>query len=456
MRTNRWDFRRWARGAALTLAVLGAPALTGCSDFLEVTNPGAIENPALENVAYLQLMHDGVLGEFQPAVAWTALFSGMFTDELRVHHTFSENYEIDERRVGPANATAYMAVFAGLHRARFMADSIASRYRNLLGDTVQNDMRYARMVAMGAYSWLLLGENVCETRINAQGEPLQPADLFQGAIERFDLAITAAQQAKVAAGRITTPAQRDLAIARADSILNMARVGAARAALNLGDNARAISYAQAVTPAYVDYDNKGFRYDLNYAQVATSPERRHALPYYEFISAGGSWVSLTGTGFENLNDPRVPHEDPAAPGAPTVSGGGQYAVPNAPASFDVWDGTVTGARFKGTGKMRLASAIEAAYILAEAQGPTPANIDFLNEQRGVGGQAPLVNPSLDEYRAALREQRAREFFIDGHRLGDLRRYEAQYNIDLWPTGEMYGTGRFFGDEKCWPVPVTEQ
>ena len=49
-----------------------------------------VENPALESPAYLQLMYDGVLGDFQPAFAWTALFSGAFADELRMHHTFFE------------------------------------------------------------------------------------------------------------------------------------------------------------------------------------------------------------------------------------------------------------------------------------------------------------------------------------------------------------------------------
>jgi hypothetical protein len=55
----------------------------------------------------------------------------------------------------------------------------------------------------------------------------------------------------------------------------------------------------------------------------------------------------------------------------------------------------------------------------------------------------------------LREQRAREFFIDGHRLGDLRRYEAHHSVDLWPSGSMYGTTTTFGEQKCWPTPVSE-
>jgi hypothetical protein len=459
MRTMINDFAR-SRAVALAVAVFAGTGLTACDDWLKVTNPGAIENPSLENPTYLQLMYDGVVGDFQPAAAWTALFSGMFTDELRVHHTFFENLEIDQRRVSEANGTYSLAVFNGLHRARFMADSVSGRYRALLGDTVTNDIRYAQTLMFAGYSWVLLGENLCETRINAEGARLQPAELFAGAVQRFEAAIAAAQTARTAANRITNVANRDRAIALADSVLNAARVGAARTQLNAGNIAAAVTYAQAVTPAYVSDLNQGFRYNLFYRQGnSTAETRRFGSPYWEFVSAGGSWVSLSGTGYEQLGDPRIPH---GAAGAISVSSGGAFFVPNSPRSFNTYDGTLEGARFVGNAgaagtisTMRLASAIEARYILAEAQGNTPANVDFVNEQRAIGGQAPLVAPTDAEYHAALREQRAREFFIDGHRLGDLRRYEARYNIDLWPSGPMYGTATTYGDQKCWPTPTSE-
>jgi hypothetical protein len=448
---------RCSRAAALALAVMAAGA--GCSDFLEVTNPGAIENPTLDDPEYLQLMYDGVIGDFQPAFAWTALFSGAFTDELRMHHSFFENLEMDQRRVTENNGTYSLAVYNGLHRARFMADTVAGRYRTLLGDSVEADPRYTNTLMFAGFAWTLLGEQICETRVNAQGAPLPPDQLFAGAIERFDAAIAAAAEVRAAAVNITNETTRARVIAGADSAENAARVGAARASLNAGNTAAAIAYAQAVTPAYVSDADQGFRYDVNYRQGNSFAEsRRMGNPFWEFVSAGGSWISISNTGFENLDDPRVPH---AEPGAISVAGGGDFFVPNAPRSFNTHDGTVEGSRFVGDGtagtesSIRLASAIEARYILAEAQGNTPANLLFLNEQRAIGGDLPLVAPSDAEYMAALREQRAREFFVDGHRLGDLRRYETLYGVDLWPTGEMYGSTTTFGDQKCWPTPVSE-
>lgn len=454
MRTNTIRYERWSRAATFSFMVAVFATLPGCGDWLEVTNPGAIENPSLENPSYLQLMHDGVIGDFQPAFAWTALFSGAFTDELRMHHTFFENLEIDQRRVTENNGTYALGIFNGLHRARFLADSVAGRYRTLLSDSVANDVRYDRILGLAGYTWALLGENICETRINAQGAPLQPDQLFAGAIERFEAAITAAAAARTNAANITDPTTRNRVIAGADSAMNLARVGAARAALNRGDEAAAITYAQAVTPAYVSNANRGFRSDLHYRQGNSFAEtRRMGNPFWEFISAGGSWVSISGTGNENLGDPRVPH---GAAGAISVQGGGQFVVPNSPPSFSTHNGTAVGGLFVSTSSIRLASAIEARYILAEAQGNTAANVDFLNQQRALGGQTALTNPDQATYLAALRVERAREFFIDGHRLGDLRRYEAQYNIDLWQTGPMYGTTTTFGSQKCWPTPVSEK
>lgn len=460
MRTHTPISGRRARAVALALALSASVVTAGCSDFLEVSNPGAIENPSLDNTNYLQLMFDGVVGDFQPAFAWTALFSGAFTDELRMHHTFFENLEIDQRRVTENNGTYALAVFNGLHRARFMADTVAGRYRTLLGDSADADLRYAKTLAYAGYAYTLLGEQICETRINGQGTPLQPSQLFAEAITRFDAAIASADEVQAAAANIANAATRARVIAGADTARNLARVGAARAALNMNNAAVAIAYAQAVTPAYVSDANPGFRFNTRYRQGSSSGEtRRMGNPYWEFVSAGGSWVSLSGTPFAGLNDPRVPHD---SAGAISVSSGGAFFVPNAPRSHSTYDGTTTGARFVGSGgaagtlsSIRLASAIEARYIIAEAQGNTAANLLFLNDQRAIGGDLPLVAPSDAQYFAALRDQRAREFFVDGHRLGDLRRYEAFQGVDLWPTGPMYGGTTTFGDQKCWPTPVSE-
>lgn len=59
--------------------------------------------------------------------------------------------------------------------------------------------------------------------------------------------------------------------------------------------------------------------------------------------------------------------------------------------------------------------------------------------------------------AELRDQRRRDFFLDGHRIGDMRRYLKLYDIDLFSTGSYPGTtsGEVYGDRKCWLIPQSE-
>ena len=58
------------------------------------------------------------------------------------------------------------------------------------------------------------------------------------------------------------------------------------------------------------------------------------------------------------------------------------------------------------------------------------------------------------YSASLMEQRSRDFFLDGHRMGDLRRY-LKGGTDLWEKGAMYGTTTTFNDQTCWPINLAE-
>ncbi|HXF96273.1 MAG TPA: hypothetical protein VNI61_09255 [Gemmatimonadales bacterium] len=436
--------------AALGLATVG---VSGCGDWLKVTNPGAIEPPALEDSVYIGLMVNGVIGDFQPAFAWTALFSGAFTDELRNHHGFFENGEIDRRAVGELNGTYLAAVYNGLHRARFMGDSVAGRLKALRGAAAASDLRLARVLAYAGYAWVLLGEQMCETPIN-RSAPVPWDQLLDSALARFDEAIAVAGAAKTAA------VLRADSLG-ADSIANFARVGAARAALHKNDGPRAAAYAAAVTPAYGSEASKGFEFRAHYRDGATSAERRrYGNPFWEFMNAE-RWFSASGTPFDALNrtDPRVPGE------LRTTADGTTRLTPNSPQAFSTYnaalrntDGSFAGGRFAATSTMRVASALEARYVIAEVEGLTPANLAFVNDRRAVGGDTALaatITPA--EYLAALRDQRRRDFFLDGHRMGDLRRYKRYYGIDEWPSGPYFGsTTVSYGTQECWPIPATER
>src|SRR5512146_3409454 len=151
MKTNAKLSGRWSRAGILVCLLMAASVTAACNKWLDVTNPGAIELPALENPNYINLMEAGVIGDFQPTMIWVALWSGGFSDELRNHMTYFENPQIDLRQVDEANGTYALSVFNPLHRTRFIADSVASRLKGLLGDTATRDVRLARVLAMAGY-----------------------------------------------------------------------------------------------------------------------------------------------------------------------------------------------------------------------------------------------------------------------------------------------------------------
>jgi hypothetical protein len=411
-------------------------ASAGCNDFLRVSNPGAIEEPDINNPAYTGLLVNGVIGEFQPAFTSVALYSGVFTDELSGWHGFPENIDIDNRSVALNNGTYNQGVYQPLQSARFMADSVAGLLRSFYGTAANADVRLARVLNYGGFSYALLGEQYCSAPIGLS-RAYTSEELLAFGLERFKQAIDVATAAKAAA---TTPA----ATASADSMLTLARLGAARVALDLGNKTDAIAYASLVPAAF------------SFSVFHVVANARENNPFFSAASGGQSaeWVGITNTPFETVNgDPRVPH-----PATTERLQQGSAIVPNSPLNFSTYNGTAVGADFTREASVKFATGLEAQYIVAEAQGNNGTNLAFLNARRAIGGAAALVAPTEAEFQAALREQRARDLYLTAHRMGDLRRYKKLYTVDLWQRGAFsypVPAPATFGTQECWPLPLSE-
>lgn len=407
-------------------------ASVACNDFLKVSNPGAIEEPDINNPVYAGLLVNGVIGEFQPAFSSVALYSGAFTDELAGFHGFPENIDIDNRNIAINNGTYSGGVYTPLQSARFMADSVAGLLRSFYGTAANSDLRLARVLAYAGYSYTLLGEQMCSAPIG-QSQAYTPDELLNFALVRFKSAIDVATAAKAASST-----------AAADSLLNLARVGAARVSLDLGNKTDAANYA-ALVPS-------GFGFFVYHAAA----NGREQNPFYSAVSGGGSaeWVGITNTPFETVSgDPRIPH-----PVKREKMQQDSAVAPNAPLNFSTYDGTAVGADFTLNSSIRFASGLEAQYIVAEAQGNNGPNLTFLNSRRAIGGDVGLVTPTEAEFQAALRDQRVRDMYLTAHRLGDLRRYKKLYNLDLFERGTFkypVAAPPTFGPQECWPIPLAE-
>ena len=426
---------RLSRLLSLGLIALAAGAASACNDFLTAENPGAVEEPELNDPAYANLLANGAIFAFQDAHDDVAYWNGQFVDEIVNRgniSSFIEEGQIDRRELHSDMTYINAFLYGPMQRARFEAEDAVRRLGVILGDTASRDIRVARSHAYGGYSYVYLGEMMCTTPID-MGAPKTSAEIFADAITHFESAITIANAAKTYAGTLTPPSTA--LAAAADSVINMARIGAARAALDRNEKTRAVEFASQVPAA--------FEFRVYYSDNTTAQRNRT----YERIGTGSNgW--LLGTPFEAMvGDPRIPR----------IATGTKAGTPLSPPSYSTFNNTVEGAPFGATMSVRVGSGLEARYIVAEAEGPTAATLAFVNERRAAGQQDP-VDLAGDALMAELREQRARDFYLDNHRLGDLRRYKEFYGVDLFPKGPYPGstTGQVYKEDvACWPLPTNE-
>lgn len=398
-------FLRGGLRAAATLGLVGA--LGACDTFLEVENPAAIEEGSLDDPTVTAQLVNTVVSDFQRMYTSNARWGSILTDEAVTGHNFFQIQEFDLRIMDQDNSLLD-DVYVPVQKARHSGEDLTRRMKASLGDAAATDLDLAKALAYGGYASLVLGETFCEAPVRPDEAALPSDKIIERALPFFDEAIQIATAAKAAGAKA----------AAADPILNLARVGAARAYLQLGNKAKAIEHAKAVPASFVAWVNHSDNKD--YMQN----------PFYGATTGSNHNLGVDAA-FRGLNDPRVRHFAKSRKGHNQLT---DLWTPYQSAVFSGWTAT-TNAGFAKDTKLRFASGLEARYIVAEAEGLNVANLAFMNERRAVGGQVALAAITTDaEYAAALRDQRRRDFFLDGHRLGDLRRYKAQYNVDQFPSG----------------------
>lgn len=399
----------YTRRAAVTLSALGLMGgLGACSDLLEVSNPGVIVEADLADSTLVAELLNAPVGSFNATYASYAYASAIFTDEAVSGHNFNQWQDVDARVINDGNAG--YAEYVALHRIRFLGQNMVARATEFLGaERASRDARVAEAILAGAYATLLLGESLCESPLEGNDAAKPSAEIFQAAIPTFEQAIAVA----TAAGDAQT--------------LRTAQIGLARTYLNLGNDARAVELAASVPLNHVAW--------ARYSSVRAAfynPFRGH--------TEGQNFNLGVDPKFQSLDDPRIQHR--------LAVGGHNALYPvAAPYQSPAFSGYEEGdtVRFVDSTDVQYASGLEARYIVAEAQGPTAANVTFLNARRAIGNLAPLGNDvAVADYRRALLDQRGRDFFMGGQRLGDLRRFKARYAIDEFPSGENPNPGGGYG------------
>ena len=418
-----------AAAAAMKLGLIATFAafvcsLSACNDVLSVSNPGAIQEGQLGDPALKQLIVNGAVGEFQYAYGQYAQWSAVLSDEAYTDHTNVDVRDFSEHNFGDLN-TINSTTYEYVQRARQSGDDATDRLKTLLGTGASSDINVATVLAYAGYSYVLLGEGWCESPVNLSA-PLPSDSLLRRAIARFDEAIV-----------VATAARQGANTAAAQDLIYMSQVGAARAALKVGDLTLARTYASQVPATY----EKLAYYSSN------SVRENNALN--ALTHAAGASLALYAK-FQGLNDPRVPQPASTQLG---LTGGSIY-TPLTPYMYTGWVASGAAPRVDVNFDIKFATGLEAQYDIAEADGPTPATLNFVNARRAVGGEGAVVLSGA-ALMAELAEQRARDFYLTGQRLGDLRRY-AKAGNDIFPAGKYPLFNDSYGTAKCFIVPLSEK
>jgi len=413
--------RRVVTGAGLVAMLVAALA---CRDIttLEQQNPSELPVSSLYVPGNAQLLVNGTTADFDCAYLRYVVGSGLLMDELANAIASTGNFDLD-RRTQPTNgpygindctSTQQTGVYTPLSVARATADTILAHLEVWTDSEVPDRQKLLGQAANYAgFSVLLLGEGMCSAAINL-GPELTPQQLFGEAKPRFDKAIAAATAANDTA------------------TLNLAYLGRARTLLDLGD----------LTNAALDAANvpDGFLSNVGTDQVDV---RRQNQVWIHTVQQGYSTVdtSFRNVTFGGVADPRVRVTDTGKPG----STGAEIWAPDKYPSID--------------SPVPLGRWSEAQLIIAEAD--VAANnltsaVDIINVLHSRAGIPAYdgTGQTAAQVKAQVIEERRREMFLEGHRIGDIRRY----NLPLIPPpGAPYeSVNGTYGAQNCFPFPDVER
>jgi hypothetical protein len=405
---------------AVGLLILSALTMTACSDILNVDSPTQVAADLLDDPAHANLLVQGVAGDFACAQGSYIVAQGLLGDELHDGTFTAARWPTPSRtlsgtEVYGTNGCTGLGVYTPLSTARWTADD-ALRKLDAWTDAEVADRteKIGIVAAYSGYAHVLLGEGMCSAAFDI-GPEQQPDAIFARAEERFTRAITAA----TAAGD--------------DETLHMALVGRARARLNMGDGAGAAADA-ALVPA-------GFIVEASRSDIDARSRNR--------IAAESPWSNGSGTAGASTSV-KEPYRDL------TIGG-----VPDPRVSVTDMDGTTGDALTENwrqnkyqepDASVPIARYAEAQLIIAEVEGGQTA-VNIINALRAPHGLPSFSSTNEAEILATVHEERRREFFLEGHRLGDMRRLD----IEPFPaTGSSYNKGGSYGDARCFPLPAVER
>jgi hypothetical protein len=388
-----------------TTAVFLASAVA-CHGLLDVPNPQAFGDDALNNPIILKNVADGAEGLLHQAYDDFIQQVELASDDMESTSTWIDWEDVSEGRLRHDWPTAGAFSFPqdALLRARFAAQSAKTRIETVLGSAASTSPLRVQVMTVDALSDLLIGMGFCEGPLTANAARSPDTDFFKQAVTKFTAALTAAQAAN------------------ATNWVNINLAGRARANLLAGNYAAALADAQAV-PA-------GFVYNAIYAEGAASTQsatgnqfnqnrnrsgglRRMYVPRVHTIDSTTTHEAYLRDWYDNVTDDHR---------MAVMRTAGQLGVNNRFAYFGITKYADRAAAIRLLSKTEM-TLIEAEVAFRNNDYATEAQkLNSLRTRSGVGLTAIPVPTTQAAAQNALVNERQAELWIEGHRLQDMSRF----------------------------------
>ncbi len=391
----------------LLVALAGALSSVACKGFMDVTNPGPINDASLYTPEAVPALVVGMSSDYSNILDEIARISSIAGDESG----HGGSYTAEQIWVkGLIRQEDVNGLWSGMHQVRFESESGITRMKAMTGFSYDNSAQAARANMLAGMSNRMLGETACEAVFD--NGPAQPnKDYFVRAETYFTEAIRIASAAT-----------------GATDVLNASYAGRAAVRVAQGNWSGAVTDA-ALVPA-------NFVYLAYFATTSTRENNSYVQETYvrrEFSVFGSQWAQV-------FKDPRVPWDT-----IKTTSGAIQTAQDGITKFFRQ-------AKYKDLGgDIPMAKGAEMLMIRAENAlrgGDIAGAFTFINQQRAVYAMAALTAPAdIATAWATLEKEKGAVLWLEGRRLGDLRRW----NAETGPARNTFLDSR----DKCIPISLAE-
>ena len=395
-------------------ALVAALASTGCDESIfDVKNPGRILDDDLNTAQGVKSLVTGMSADFSASYDDLSFTTARLSDEIVGSGSY---FSTGRYRRGLFDSEDSNGFWAGVQRARWVAEAGLIRMRNIEGYQFDGNPETARAHLFGGLANRWFGENFCQVIFSQPYDDENPGPA--GEIDTGD-----PMERDAAFRRAIALFERAIQNAGGDSdIVNAAEGGLAQVYMGLGDFSNAVAHSAKVPTDFVFAAAYSSNSGRETSQIWNETHGRHEV---------SAWMTLAGT--VGAGDPRTPWTDCSAEGSGCPSGNGAdgQTIHVRQEKYPTRDDDIP--LVKGT-EMRLIEA-EAALMAGDLAGAM-AKINEMRAHHGLdplesdgtigsitGGDGGGANMTSMSGWDILDRERHLTLWLEGRRLWDLHRWD---------------------------------